>query len=226
MNRFKTPQRPPGPDINLKPTQVISRAFVRWWDDFINLAVVSTVLLVSWATILLGPPATFGLFYIASDLARGESQGLKGMLEGARRYFLKSWLWMLANLFVIVTAYENYLFYGRMSWEFAWVIQDVVLLVGGLWIGIQLFTLPYFMYQEKPSLWTAWRNALFTFLASPGYTLVLWLVVLIVAALSIITILPVLLGGAGLISVLASEAVRERIGTFQAAMKKESGGEE
>jgi hypothetical protein len=78
---------------------------------------------------------------------------------------------------------------------------------------------PFYLLQEKKSLFLAWRNALFTALASPGFTLVLWIFIAILLVASIVLVIPVILGAPALIAMVGSVAVRERVKTYKAVMK-------
>ncbi len=87
--------------------------------------------------------------------------------------------------------------------------------LGLLWLGVQFYALPYFMLQEEKSLRTAWRNGIFTILAAPVYTLILWIFGVLIVVLSVGTVIPLFLGVPGIIVVLGSQAVTERLITFE-----------
>src|SRR5690606_35708240 len=89
------------------PLQVIGSALRDWWDDWVNLVVINLLLWLAAVTIVLGPPAIFGLYYVTKHLARGQSRGPRTLLEGARRYFWQSWRWMALNLVVAVVIGVN-----------------------------------------------------------------------------------------------------------------------
>jgi hypothetical protein len=71
------------------------------------------------------------------------------------------------------------------------------------------------MIQEKKSLWHAWRNAAITTLASPGHMLTVWLGLVLIIVPSTITMIPIILGGPGLVAVIACQAVRDRLQQFE-----------
>jgi uncharacterized membrane protein YesL len=184
-----------------------------WWDGWFWLLVFGLVWALCWVTVVLGPPATFGFFHATHWwMTRGETRWDQ-YFQAGKKYFLKSWLWFLALLFVFLVAYANFAFYARLAGSLGPVMQGVSLGVGFLWVVIQFYALPYFELLEKKSLWMAWKNGLFTILAAPLYSLVI-LVVLVVLAYLHITILPLILGVPGLIVVLASMAVSDLIHKF------------
>jgi hypothetical protein len=196
------------------PLQVARRALRAWWDDWVNMALANMLCWAAWLTIVLGPPATFGAYYVANQLARGKSTGPAGLLEGARRYFGLSWLWFLLNAVVAVLLGANVLFYRSFDAVWASLLEAFFWLVAVAWLVVQFYALPFAVEQEQKSLWVALRNGLFTALAAPGYTAVLIGVAL--AALAISTGLFALLfvGGLMLIPVLGAHAVLERLEAY------------
>ncbi len=203
------------------PLQVIAGALSDWWDDWVNMALISLVWLLCWVTIVLGPPATFGLYYVTNHLAHGRSLGLRGLLEGGRRYFLESWLWMLLNLVVAVVLAVNVWFYGQLDADWARIVQAFPLFLSLAWLVVQFYALPYLMEQKEESLKLALRNGLFTFLAAPGYTAVVAGLAALIAVLSVWLVAPVFLGGPCLIATLGNRAVRERLETYRARERKD-----
>ena len=197
------------------PLQVVVQALSDWWDDWINMALISLVWLLCWATIVLGPPATFGLYYVTNQLAHGRSLGLRGLIEGGKRYFVKSWLWMLLNLVVTLVLAVNTWFYGQFEADWAGIVRAFPLFLGLTWMVIQFYALPYLMEQKDESLKLALRNGLFTLLAAPGYTAVVAGLAALAAVLSVLLVAPVFLGVPCLIAALGTRAVRERLETYR-----------
>jgi uncharacterized membrane protein YesL len=203
------------------PLQVVVQALSDWWDDWVNMALISLIWLLSWITIVLGPPATFGLYYVTNQLARGRSLGLGGFLEGGRRYLRKSWLWMLLNLVVAVVSVVNIWFYGQLDADWAAIVQVFPLFLGLIWLVVQFYAVPYLMEQKEESLKLALRNGLFTFLAAPGYTAVVAGLAALIVVLSVWLVAPIFLGGPCLIAALGNRAVRERLETYRARERKD-----
>ena len=212
------------------PLQVAAQALSDWWDDWINMALINLVWLLCWVTIVLGPPATFGLYYVTNQLAHGQSLGLRGLLEGARRYLRKSWLWMLLNLLVAAVVGANVWFYAQFDADWAAIVRPFPLFLGLVWLIVQFYALPYLMEQEKESLRLALRNGLFTLLAAPGYTVVVAGLAALIVVLSVWLIAPLLFGSPCLIAALGNRAVRERLETYrvrerEADREKQEGSE-
>ena len=197
------------------PIQVIFRALNDWWADWVHMVVVNLVWALCWLTIVLGPPATLGLYHVTNELTRGRSLGLEGLLEGGRRYFWKSWQWALLNLFAVAIAAANVWFYAQFDAAWAEILRALLWFVGLAWLIVQFYALPYLMEQETKSLRVALRNGLFTALAAPGYTVAVAGVGVLVAALSVGTVALLFLGGPCLVAVLGNHAVRERLETYR-----------
>ena len=201
---------------------VITQTFVGWWDEWVNLWVLNLAWVLCWLTIVLGPPATLGLYYVTNRLAHGESLGLSGFLDGGRRYFFLSWLWMLINLVVAIVISANFWFYA--SFESIWMdfLQAFFVILGIIWLIVQFYALPYLMEQESKHLGIALRNGLYTALAAPGFTLVVAGVGALIVGLSVVLVFPLFLGVPCLVILLGNRAVIERLGTYQ-VREKEAG---
>lgn len=202
--------------------QVLVNALGTWWDDWVSQTVINLVWAICQVTIVLGPPATFGMAYVANRLVHGEATGLSGWWQGLRRYLLVSWLWGLANLVVAVVLYANLAMYGSIDAFWGPLLQGVALAVSALWAVVQLYAVPFLMEQTEPKLLQAWRNGLFTLLAAPGYSLVLIVAVILILALSAVTLAPLLLGGPCLILVIGNQAVVERLEHFGVRQREAS----
>lgn len=81
--------------------KVIGESIKLWADDWANQALVGLVAILCSFTIVLLPAATFGVFYQARDLARGNRSGLMGFWQGFKSYFKQNLLWGgIVNLLV------------------------------------------------------------------------------------------------------------------------------
>lgn len=194
--------------------RVLARLVAAWWDNWLGVATINLACTLCWLTIILGPPATFGVVYATNRMVHGESVDFGLFVEGLRRYFVKGWIWAGLNglAFFLVTA--NLSFYGQLESVLGAPLQWLSLLLLALWLMAQLFGLPFLMEQTKESLLLALRNGLYTTLAAPGFALVLAAVALLLLVLSVLTIAPFLVGGPTLAIALGNQAVLERLETF------------
>lgn len=193
---------------------VIGLTLRAWWDDWVNMVTLTLLWWLCWLTIVLGPPATFGLYHVANGLAYGQSMGPPGWWQGVRRYFWQSWLWFLANAVMLLVLAANYFFYAGLQMEWAGYLQALFVLLTLAWLALQFYTLPLFMEQDEKSLRQAWRNGALTILASPGHALVILSAAFLIAAFSIRTLAPLFLGVPCLLALLGCRSVRERLETF------------
>jgi uncharacterized membrane protein YesL len=196
------------------PFNVILKATADWWDALFMLAGLSIVWLLSWFTIILGPPATLGIIYVGNQVAHGRGAALGDFVEGARRHFVRGWLWTILNLSVFMLISFNFWFYGQIELIWTVFLQIVLVVLVLLWLGAQIYILPFLLEQEKKQLRLAIKNGLLTSLASPGYTLIILVLTLVVGTASLVFIFPLLMGVPGLIAVLCNHAVLERLETF------------
>lgn len=196
------------------PLQVIGWSLRDWWDDWVNMVVLNLLLWLGWLTIVLGPPATFGLYYVTKHLARGRAMGPRTLFEGGRRYFWQSWIWLLLNLVVMLVIGANYIFYASLEPAWARFLQAAFVLLGLAWLVVQFYAIPYFMEQEEKRVFMALRNSLYTILAAPGYTVVVAGAAALLIGLSAGTVALLFLGGPCLVASLGSRAVLERLDSF------------
>ncbi len=184
-------------------------------------AVMSLIWSLSWLTIVLGPPVTFGIYYVQSQYVRGENLGLRGMWEGMRIYFVKSWQWMLANLFIGLALIASVDAYRLIEANWAPIARGLTVAIGVAWVMIQFYAVPLLMVQEQKSLRLAWRNSLMMTLASPGYLLALFVFLALFGMVSALLVFPLILGFVSLLSLLASQAVSDRLEAFRQILSDE-----
>jgi hypothetical protein len=204
------------PDVrNLPPPfDVIAQAFVDWWEELFRFVGLSVVWMLCWLTVILGPPATFGLYYVTNRIVHKEYLGLGGFVEGSRRYFVKSWLWALLNLVAFVLLLVSFVFYGQIGALWSIFPQVFIFALSITWLCAQFFALPYLMEQEEKRLGVALRNGLLTTLAAPVYSLIIVAFSGIALLLGIVLVLPIILGAPALVSALGNHAVLERLEAF------------
>ncbi len=193
---------------------MIVLAFIDWWDGWLNVAIINAICGLCIVVVIPFPPALFGMYYVMNELTHGRGASLSDMLAGARRYALKSWLWMALNLVVGGVAFVSLQFYGSIKADWGALLQGAVAILVALWLIVQFYTLPYLMEQDEKRLLIAMRNGLFTALASPVYTLVVVGFAALVGAISVGLIALLFLGGPAYIALLGNRAVVERIDTF------------
>ena len=88
--------------------RVISKTLSDWWYAWVRLNMINATWIACGVTLVLLPPATFGMYYAADEMARRGGMEWSDFLTGARRYFFKSWLWMLTNIVVAVLLQQRF----------------------------------------------------------------------------------------------------------------------
>ena len=196
-----------------EPLRMIWNALKIWWEVWVGLWLFGLVWILCWATLVLGPPATFGFFHGVRWLMVEKEIRWEHYYQPAKTYFVASWLWFLANLLVLYIVFSNYVYYSGTTIDAGDILKGLAVGVGILWVAVQFYALPYYVLLEKKSLLIAWKNGLFTLLASPIFSLVLWVVLAALLFLHVM-IFPVFLAGPGLLVLLVTLAVEDRIQKF------------
>ena len=204
---------PPSPR---HPVISVTLAALRdWYDDFIGILVLNFLWMLSWMTIILGPPFTFGMGQYAHAMAYGRNEGFSAILEGARRYVIKSWLAFTIFLLGLLILGVNIAFYWRMNQVWAAALSGLFALMLILWVMTHFYALAYFFELSEPSWKTALKNGLFTILAAPGYSFLVAGLGVGLLSLSMTFIIPLFFGIPVFTTLLAARSVRERIETYR-----------
>jgi uncharacterized membrane protein YesL len=201
----------------LVPFKLTWQAVRLWLEELATNVVINLFWVLSWLTIVLGPPATFSLFQVTRTVVEGYFPTRKDFLDGIKRYFAISWLWMLVNLVVLALFAINLSFYGNFQARWSTYVQGMFVGLLLLWLGIQFFSLPYLIIQEDKSLRVAWKNSLLTLLASPIFGLIVGVFAFLIILLSIFIVVPIFLGAGSLLAILANLAVQNRLEKFNLA---------
>jgi len=197
----------------LESVRLIWKALQAWWEAWLGLWLFGLVWVMCCATLVLGPLATFGFFFAVRLWMAEKEIPWERCYRMAKNHFLASWLWFLANLLVLFLVYANIVFYASLDSSLGGVLQVIALGIGFLWFAVQFYALPYYVLLEKKNLFIAWKNGLFTILASPLFSLAFWIVLALILVLHL-AIMPFLFGGPGLVVLLSSMAVEDRIQKF------------
>ena len=231
----------------LDALQVLKYSLKDFWDEFmllvaLNLVWSIAVLLpivplfvlrtvdVLWALalgslLLLPLPIVSGaLCFAANQISRGKVIGWNIFFVGIRRYWAKSLVVGLINLVVLVLIVTNVRFYG-LALQGTWTnfAVSLWLIVGVYWLLVQVFWFPMILELESEKILLALRNALAMAIITPGFSLTLAILLLIVIALCIVLTVPALLFMASLILLICNHATRSRLAiarkeTYEAGM--------
>ena len=196
--------------------KLIGNAVRLWANDWANQTLVGLVAFLCSLTIVLLPAATFGVFYQARDLARGNRSGLMGFWAGFKDYWKQSLAWGVVNLlvyaFLVFVIAFYFLSMTTLNSGVALGIAGAFVVVLVFWSVWQFLALScFFLQDDDPFMKLAWKNGLAIFLRLRAYSLSLGVIVFIVSLISVFTFIPLMFGAEGLIAVIGVRAVQETI---------------
>lgn len=178
---------------------------------------------ISWPAVALAvllalplPVVSGALCYVANQVSRGLVPDLGMFSTGVRRYWRKSLLVALVNMVVVATVLVNLRFYGGIL-QGGWTsIIVVVWLVASIyWLLVQIYWFPMILELESESVWLALRNSLVMVLVSPGFTLLLGLLLAVMAVAFVATSLPAVLFLGSVFFLITNHATRSRLAAVQ-----------
>ncbi len=189
-------------------------AATEWWRNWLRLTVLNLVWMVSWLLVLTGPPVTLAVYAYLERLAANDEMTPGEFLAEVRRNLLRGWLWALPVLALVASLLVSLPFYAQFAelWARAAELAVVVLVLG--WLFVQFFALPYLFVQGSRSLVQAYRNAALTAFASPLYSLVVAVALLVLLVLSVRFMGVTFLFSPVLIALAGTLAVKERLRRF------------
>lgn len=194
---------------------VIRQSLDVWWDNWVPIAILGLVWLLSSLTGILAFPATFGLAYALRAILRGEMPSLGDWWKGSREYFWQGCLLSAINLVLAILFWTNIWFYSQLGTPLSLVLRWLFIPIGFLWLVIQFYAFSFLFEQERPHLGIALRNGFYLTLAAPLFTFIVAGVALGLLLVSLFFILPLVLGVPGLILLLSEWAVQERLQAYQ-----------
>jgi len=213
--------------------RIFWEALKDFWDELFLLALMNIVTVLLVIPIVTFPPALAGLWNVANRVAEGRSIHWSDYFEGFRRYFWKAWGLALLNILVVVIVPINLRFYTpdiapfEISPLLSTWLRGLFIAITLLWTIIQMYPMALLLEQEDQRLRVALRNAAVLFIANPGFTIVLALLLLILAVVSVF--LPVLwvLVTVAFFAVACNKAVLHLLEPYreQAQAEAESGAE-
>lgn len=219
--------------------QAVAHSLRDLWDEFVFLLVLNviwslTALLPTlpftvfknldfwWAlalTALLFPPlpiASGALCWVTNQIARGRAVGWDTVLEGLRRYWHKSITVALINVAVVILILVNVHFYNSIlegtCIGVAFLAWAVVVIY---WLLVQVFWFPMILELESERVLLALRNALGLVIVTPGFTLGLAILLLVLVVLCAFMPLAIVFLAVSLFLLIANHATRSRLAWAQ-----------
>jgi len=168
----------------------------------VNLAWLGLSLLV-----VTAPPATAGVYYLANQLAKGETVSFSLFVQGMRRYFGRSWLLAIIVLVISVLLVGNLLFYANFANQWVRLISVFWGYVLLFWLAMLIYLFPLLIEQETKSLLLILRNAALLVLDNLAFTLTLGILLLLFLLLNVALAVPLLLIVMSGLAVIQSKAL-------------------
>jgi hypothetical protein len=164
-------------------------------------------------TVVLLPPATAALFEAMHELAAGSAPSFRDFVASVRRWFVVAWLWAVwagIGLWLVVLVVR---FDPDPTQPGSWLAALFV--VAGLLFAVSLlYVWPFLFLQSEGGLVRAIRNAVLTVLAAPLFGLVIALLLSVTVAVGVLLIFPLAVFVPGLMGLVASHAVSDRLRAF------------
>jgi uncharacterized membrane protein YesL len=190
--------------------RVVRRSLRDAWDALIAVAPINLAWVALSLTIVLFPPATAALFESMHELASGRSPGIRDFLGSVRRRFVVGWAWALWAAAGLTLAAVNVRLYPDPADPRAWV-SAVVAVLGILFAVSVLYCWPFYYLRPDAGLIRAIRNSILAVLAAPLFAIVLAILLALLVAVSAVLIAPLALVVPGLVGLVASHAVTDRL---------------
>jgi hypothetical protein len=197
---------------------VLRAALRDTWNDLLTTALVNLLWTLLTVLIIPGPPATLALFYVGHRLAHGEPTDPGDFLRALRRYFGLGWRWGLLNGAVLFLLIGDVILTARLSQsDVARLAQGFYLAVLGVWLLLQLYTLPFLFEQETPSLKLALRNSAVMLGRNVGFSVVWGLALAGMLLAGTLFFLVSLAAGGVFLALTGNHAVLNRLEAYRAA---------
>lgn len=166
------------------------RALVDVYNWLVPLAAINILWFLLSLTVMAFPGATAALFEVALEVERGHSPAIGDYLNATRRWLLRAWVWGVAVLLIVFVSAVALYFYGGLRGIPAGILLGLSVAIAGLGWTTLFYFWPYMLMLEAPSARRAFRNALFTALASPLYALFYAGLGAVLLGISMVVVLP------------------------------------
>ncbi|MCX7681354.1 MAG: DUF624 domain-containing protein [Anaerolineae bacterium] len=176
--------------------RVLWGAVKDFWEELLLLVLMNLLTVLFAFPVVTFPPALAGLWNVGNLVAKGKGIHWSDYFDGFRHYFWKSLKLALLNVLVLVIVYTNIRFYTpevapfKISREVSAWISVFFTLTGLIWLMIQMYPMALLLEQEDERVRIALRNAAFLTGLKPGFTLLLFVTLVLIGIVSLL--LPIL----------------------------------
>lgn len=185
---------------------------------------------VMWAALSLpivtAPAAWAGLVRMSQSAYMTPTADIRDFWAGFRENLKRGAVMSLLNVAVIVVNVTNLQAYHAQAGAGFDALRAIWLLALVIWFGIQFYMWPIFYRMEQPTLVGSLRNAAVMMLLNPGFTIVVWIGVILIVILSTILFPAWGLLTGGTLAAIANSAVLDRLEATGLVVVRSEGGEE
>ena len=194
---------------------VILSSLKDFYDELFLFVVVNLLCVLLSIPLVTLAPALAGVYYVTNQLAHGRYRTeWRDFFVGFRRYFVKSWQLLLADLFLLLLIVSNIIFYTSMPNEIVRLVSILWWYLLAFWLGLQIYLFPLLMEQEDERLLLVFRNAIVLTLRHPFFTIAFLLVILLLLVISLVLTVPTVVLLISLIPFLSNRALLTLIGRY------------
>jgi uncharacterized membrane protein YesL len=193
------------------------RALRLWWHDSFLFILLNIGWLVMQIPVITGPAATAALYSVARKASQGDFLTPADALAEMRRLFIPAIKWGVLNLGILGTVAANFYLYREADGIYWMLLRGLWGGIGALWLAINCFYWPFWLEQDQPTMRQTLYNCCVLLAKRPIYALSIFLITLVVAAISIGLTLPF---GAALmtwIALIGTTAVEDELARVRAA---------
>jgi uncharacterized membrane protein YesL len=184
---------------------------------------------IAWAVLSLpvitAPAAWAGLVRMSQTAYTSPTADFSDFWVGFRENLQRGALMGVLNLAIMVVNiinFQAYRFQTGVGFDF---LRAIWLFTLAIWFGVQFYMWPIFYRMQEPTMLGSMRNAVVMMLMNPGFTLLIWIGVAVIAILSTILFPAWLLLTGGTLAAIANNAVLNRLSAAGFDMST-GGGEE
>ena len=174
----------------ISPLAVIRRAFGVWWNEWIVMIVLNAAWLLLQLPVITSAPATAVVYAMAQKSYDGEYWGPHDAWDALWHLFWPAWRWGLLNgLFLLVVGF-NLAAYRNDTAPLWGILRLIWLATLVIWLALNLFYWPFWLAQSDKSMRTTYANCGRFLLLNPWPALLLVVFSVMLAAISVATMLP------------------------------------
>ena len=162
---------------------VFRRASRLLWEELFLLGVASYIWMLLSFFIVLFPPLTVGVMYLANQVARGNAIRFSMLFSGGWHYLRRSYIWGAINAFAVLLVLADLTYYQQVQGDLGSAAVTLAILLALVWGVVQLLTLPLLIELGPKSLRAAFRQALLLTISQPGFVIGLLMATALLALL-------------------------------------------